>query len=569
MAKGYALLNERNGQIIGASAAFDKENVNARIAMGDDLILLISGEEEQEKLIDELNTRLEEAESANIAKETFLSNMSHDIRTPMNAIIGLTALAKKHIDEKSRLLDSLNKIETASSHLLSLINEVLDMSRINSGKMTIARELFSLSDLLHDIMTITNPQMQQKGHTFIFETDNISYESLYGDIQRLRQIYVNIINNSVKYTEHGGKIRVSISEETKDDKCILIFRCVDNGVGMSEEFVKKIFEPFERASNSTMSGIEGTGLGMSIVQKLIEAMDGEIIVKSKVGEGTDITISIPLDYKTMDIEYQAIEGKRFLIAMNDEETVNRLKTYLSEFNVHFDEANDFSSAIDALTNADFNDIRYDGFLLGHIDDSRGDTFDLANYLHRSFPDVEMVLISDDNWDQIEYQANRSGIQHFIPVPLFRKTLINALNKLTKDNDSDLLSAGSTDLSDKNILLVEDNFINREIASELLKGANASVETAKNGKEALEKFISSPLNYYNVILMDIQMPIMDGYTATTEIRNLDREDAKTIHIYAMSANIFAEDIAKALETGMNGHIAKPIDVHKLMQTLKQI
>ena len=338
---------------------------------------------------------------------------------------------------------------------------------------------------------------------------------------------------------------------------------------MSEEFVKKIFEPFERASNSTMSGIEGTGLGMSIVQKLIEAMDGEIIVKSKVGEGTDITISIPLDYKTMDIEYQAIEGKRFLIAMNDEETVNRLKTYLSEFNVHFDEANDFSSAIDALTNADFNDIRYDGFLLGHIDDSRGDTFDLANYLHRSFPDVEMVLISDDNWDQIEYQANRSGIQHFIPVPLFRKTLINALNKLTKDNDSDLLSAGSTDLSDKNILLVEDNFINREIASELLKGANASVETAKNGKEALEKFISSPLNYYNVILMDIQMPIMDGYTATTEIRNLDREDAKTIHIYAMSANIFAEDIAKALETGMNGHIAKPIDVHKLMQTLKQI
>ena len=537
--------------------------------MGDDLILLISGEEEQEKLIDELNTRLEEAESANIAKETFLSNMSHDIRTPMNAIIGLTALAKKHIDEKSRLLDSLNKIETASSHLLSLINEVLDMSRINSGKMTIARELFSLSDLLHDIMTITNPQMQQKGHTFIFETDNISYESLYGDIQRLRQIYVNIINNSVKYTEHGGKIRVSISEETKDDKCILIFRCVDNGVGMSEEFVKKIFEPFERASNSTMSGIEGTGLGMSIVQKLIEAMDGEIIVKSKVGEGTDITISIPLDYKTMDIEYQAIEGKRFLIAMNDEETVNRLKTYLSEFNVHFDEANDFSSAIDALTNADFNDIRYDGFLLGHIDDSRGDTFDLANYLHRSFPDVEMVLISDDNWDQIEYQANRSGIQHFIPVPLFRKTLINALNKLTKDNDSDLLSAGSTDLSDKNILLVEDNFINREIASELLKGANASVETAKNGKEALEKFISSPLNYYNVILMDIQMPIMDGYTATTEIRNLDREDAKTIHIYAMSANIFAEDIAKALETGMNGHIAKPIDVHKLMQTLKQI
>lgn len=565
MARGYAV--SRNNEILYQSDAFDMDDLVSQVRLSDDAMLLISGKEHYQETIDDLSRKLEEAESANIAKEAFLSNMSHDIRTPMNAIIGMTMLAKKHIDEKSKLIDSLNKIDVASSHLLSLINEVLDMSRINSGRMSITSDLFYLSDLLHDTLTIIRPQLEQKNHRFNFLVNDIPYEGLYGDIQRLRQIYVNIINNSVKYTNENGEISLTISEKLEGENCILIFNCTDNGMGMSEEFVERIFNPFERANNSTISGIEGTGLGMSIVKKLVDAMNGKIEISSKLNAGTSVTIFIPCRYEKPDINTSSLTDKHFLLVMKQGEISDALEKYLKQYEISYDMSRSFSQAIEALTDANFENRNYDCLILGQFDEQTGDTFDLAFYARKSFPYVPMVLVSEDKWDDIEYKANRSGIEHFIPVPFFGVTLIKKLNEIMSIRH-DESGIQATDLTGKRILLVEDNFINREIACEILRATNADIETAEDGQIALDKYLASDENYYDIILMDIQMPVMDGYTATEKIRSAERSDAKTIRIYAMSANIFAEDIAKALATGMNGHIAKPIDINKLMQTLKQ-
>lgn len=568
MAKQYAIINKNDPErkIIAQSAGFRIERPYREIELSNDFLLLT--DDDDSKLILDLEKQLAEAQNANIAKEVFLSNMSHDIRTPMNAIIGMTTLAKKQIDEKNKLLDSLNKIDTASSHLLTLINEVLDMSRINSGKLTINNELFSLSDLLHDTLTIIRPQMEQKHHNFDFQVSDIQYEGLYGDPLRLRQIYVNIINNAIKYTNDNGNISVSVSETINDDKCFLRFSCKDNGIGMSSQFIERIFNPFERELNSTMSGIEGTGLGMSIVKKLVDLMNGEIYIDSKPNQGTTVEINIPFNYEKLQISTSSLSYRHLLIVMPDDQIRNTLDAYLKEFEITYDVVSSFSSAIDAITNSSFNNKPYDGAVLGKIEESIGDTFDLAAYLKKSFPSLPMVLISEDRWEEIEYRANRAGIHHFIPVPFFRKSLINGLNEMMSNDNTDTNAVSAPDLSDKHILLVEDNLINREIAIELLKETHAQVDTAENGKEALDKYLNSKIGYYDIILMDIQMPVMNGYDSCKAIRLSDRLDAQSIRIYAMSANIFAEDIAKAKEMGMNGHIAKPIDVTKMMQTIAQ-
>ena len=567
MAKGYAVKNNKNDEILFRSADFKEEEIAEQIAMSDETTLLISGTDPLQRQIDDLNRKLQEAESANLAKEAFLSNMSHDIRTPMNAIIGMTGLAKKNIDEKTRLLDSLNKIDSASAHLLSLINEVLDMSRINSGKLLINEEPFYLSDLLHDTLIIVRPQMEAKGHHFDVKYHNIVYENLVGDIQRLRQIFVNILNNSVKYTKDKGEISLSICEEVKDDRCELIFNCTDNGMGMSQDFLKRIFDPFERVNNSTNSGIEGTGLGMSIVKKLVDAMNGRIDIQSKEGEGTSITIAIPLAYETMDIDASALQKKRFLIVMEDDDTSKMLQGYLNEFSIPNVTVRDFTSAITEFTDADFERHPFDGILFGNFENRTGNTFTMASYFRKSYAGLPMVLISEDDWGKIEYKVNRNGIENFIPTPLFRKSLISSLQEIFTKEHNASATLQTPDLSDKTILLVEDNFINREIALELLRSTKAQLFSAENGKAALDMYLASDEGYYDIVLMDIQMPVMDGYEATTAIRNSGRKDASSIRIYAMSANVFAEDIAKARSIGMDGHIGKPIDVAKLMQTLR--
>ena len=298
--------------------------------------------------IRELRKKLDEAQDANHAKEVFLSNMSHDIRTPMNAIIGMTAIAKKYIDEKPRVQDALGRIETAGEHLLDLLNDVLDMSRINAGKMKLSHEPFSLSDLLHATVSIIKPQMDQKHHSWKLETGSIEVEQLYGDVLRLRQIYVNIISNAVKYTPDGGNILVSVSEKVKDGRCTLVFECTDNGMGMSEEFLKKLYEPFERAGNTTSSKIEGTGLGMSIVKNLVQSMGGDISVKSRLGDGTQVRIETPLDYETLKLDTGSLENRRLLIIENDPEIRERYERYLGEAGLDFTLAGSGPEALSLL-----------------------------------------------------------------------------------------------------------------------------------------------------------------------------------------------------------------------------
>ena len=514
-----------------------------------------------------LRQELEEARSANSAKEVFLSNMSHDIRTPMNAIVGMTALAKKHIDEKPRVMDALNKIETASGHLLGLVNDVLDMSRINSGRMKLSVERFSLSDLLHDIQIIILPQMEQKQHTWRLTAEDLEAEVLVGDPLRLRQIFVNIINNAVKYTPDGGEISLDVTESLEGETCRLTFVCRDNGIGMTEEFLQRIFEPFERAGNTTRSGIEGTGLGMSIVRKMVDAMAGDIRVESAPGKGTTVTVTIPLAFERETSRPEALEGKKILILEADENQRRLFERYLAGISATV--VSSAAEALSALVDADFRGEHFDLILIGQRQENSGSVFDIAEYLHRTNPALPLVLASRADWDKIEYQANRCGIRAFIPLPFFRGTLLNGLADALRGGGESGGAMEAPDLSGKRILLVEDNLINREIAREILSITNAQVDTAENGALAVEAFLAEAPHAYSLILMDVQMPVMDGYAATRNIRNSGREDAASVPIYAMTANTFAEDVARAMDEGMNGHIAKPIDLNALMRVLRQL
>ena len=516
----------------------------------------------------ELRLQLQQALEASAAKETFLSNMSHDIRTPMNAIVGMTALAKRYIDEKSRVMDALDKIETAGGHLLNLINDMLDMSRINSGRLKLTSEAFSLSDLIHDILIIVRPQMESRKHDFRLHLEHIEAESFLGDPLRIRQILVNILSNAAKYTEDGGRVEFTVSEEAGPERCLLDFTCRDNGIGMSKEFLERIFEPFERVNSSTISRIEGTGLGMSIVRRLVDAMEGEIHIDSTPGEGTEVRIRLPLKVEKIQAETGALRGKRLLVVEQDEKRREIYAKYLGEFNLEHTVVSAMPEALSALTEADFRQQPYHLVLIGGMKEGSARMLDLAAYLHESWPGVTLVLISEDDWPRIEYRANRAGVRHFIPVPVFRRTLVNGLNAALEGEADESSSAGSPNLEGKRILLVEDNAINREIAVEVLKMTHASVDTAENGREGADRFLSSPEGTYDLILMDIQMPVLDGYGAVRMIRSSARADAAGIPIYAMTANTFAEDVAKAREAGMNGHIAKPLDIGTLMHVLRK-
>lgn len=569
MAREYAIRAANSPDLSYQTPGFQADEVTESLPLPDGSSLLLCGEAKLQQENRRLRELLEEAESANRAKESFLSNMSHDIRTPMNAIVGMTALAQKHIDEKKRVIDALNKIELASGHLLSLINDVLDMSRISSGRMQIARERFSLADLIHQILIICQPLAQQHRHSFSFDCEEICAEELYGDPLRLRQIFVNIINNAVKYTKDGGRIRVSVRQAMEGERCRLLFTCADNGIGMSQDFLERIFQPFERVSSSTISGIEGTGLGMSIVKKLIDAMGGTIQIESEAGKGTTVGIGIPLGVEPLPVQTEALRDKRLLVLEADERLQNTYRQFLGEAGLDYTLAATSAQAIAALTDADFTQQAYDAMILGSKLEHTGSLFELASYLNKAFPQLALILVSDQDWSEIEFWANRCGIRHFIPLPLFRKTLLNGLNLALQGSGDGAGDSGSPDLSGKRILLAEDNMINREIALELLSVTNARVDTAQDGQQAVDAYLASPEGSYDLVLMDIQMPVMDGYEATRRIRSSGRSDSRTLKIFAMTANSFAEDIARAREAGMDGHLAKPIDINMLMQVLRQI
>ena len=607
------------------------------VALGDDreLWILDTADNRRQHIaeLERMNAALEEAlrsaEAANQAKSSFLSNMSHDIRTPMNAIIGMTSIGLSHIDEKARVQDCLTKIKTASTHLMSLVNDVLDMSRIDSGRLTLSETLFSLSDLIHDIAVIIRPQAEQKKQTLRMEIGRIYEESLIGDPLRLRQILVNIIGNAVKYTPEDGLIQVRLGQRLPDgaaescgqegegsvpdacgqerdggvpdadrqerdgsvsdadrqerdgsvsdadrqeeaDRVYLDFTCEDNGIGMSREFLEKIFIPFERVNNTTISKIEGTGLGMAIVKNLVDRMGGEITVESREGQGSRFQVVLPVTVAPRNRGEAALPaGGTVLMAECRDDRVAQTTEYLAESGVQLVRTRSGLETVTKLTEAQYEGCMPCALLLGQeLEDMSA--LELASHVRQlagnSFP---ILLVSEEDWAQIEYRAVRAGVNAFVPCPLFRSRLMETLLALVGNGgqQEEARSSGDTDYSSRRILLAEDIALNQEIAMEILSMTGVQVEVADNGRETVEKFEASPEGYFDIIFMDIQMPVMDGYEATKLIRRLHRKDAENVWIVAMTANAFVEDIRLSREAGMNEHCSKPVDPERLQDILR--
>ena len=581
-----ALTNLNLEQLLRTNPEYIVENQDIRRIMLDTLhelwILESTSKSQYQTILDQLqrqNAELSEAlracEEENQAKSKFLSNMSHDIRTPMNAIMGMTSIGLSHIDEKPRVLDCLQKIQTASSHLMSLVNDVLDMSRIASGRMTLSEETFSLADMVHDITIIIRPQAAQKHQFFQMEIGKIYAENLIGDPLHLRQILVNIIGNAVKYTQKEGSIYVSFAQhieskqQEKQQKVWLDFVCEDNGIGMSPEFLKRIFIPFERVNNSTINKIEGTGLGMSIVKNLLERMGGEITVESTEGKGSCFHLSIPLNVASANQDqYPLPTGQTVLIAESLDNLAQQIIDYLKDGGMNVIHLKSGIETVTWLTEAQYENRMPCALLVGQqLTDMSA--LDMASHVRQlAGKDFPIIIVADADWVQIEYRATRAGINGFVPCPLFQSRLFATLSELTakiQQKHSDSLEI-DFDYSRYRLLLVEDNELNREIALELLSLTGVQVETAENGLRAVEIFSHSPEGYFDLIFMDIQMPLMNGYDAAKKIRQLPRKDAQTVWIVAMTANAFVEDIRLSQEAGMNEHCSKPVNADRLHEIL---
>ena len=527
-----------------------------------------------ERRIEQLENKLAHAEEINRAKSRFLSSMSHDIRTPMNAILGMTAIGLSHIDEKARVQDCLNKIQTASTHLMDLVNDVLDMSRIDSGRLVLGEEDFSLADLVHEVAVIAAPQAAQKGQSMKLEIGDILAEELVGDPLRLRQIVVNIVGNAVKYTQEGGSIRLSLFQHPGPGgegggQVLTGFECRDNGMGMSQAFLQRIFLPFERVRNNQVNKIEGTGLGMSIVKNLVDQMGGSITVESREGEGSCFSVTVPMPVSQAAREPCLPAGLTVMAAEAGDGRYEQMERCLGQGGLEVLRTKSGAEAVSRLA-----ELKYEGrmpcaLLLGQeLSDMA--PLDLAVHVRQlAGADFPILLVAGADWAQIEYRAVRAGVSAFVPVPLFKSRLLEALAKLVGGGvGAGDAAAREADYSGSRVLLVEDNELNREIAGELLGMTGVQVETAPDGKQAVEKFAAAPEGYYDLIFMDIQMPEMDGYEATRRIRSLSRGDAGEVWIVAMTANAFVEDIRRSREAGMNEHISKPIELERLQEVLSR-
>ncbi len=519
--------------------------------------------------------RMEEAVMANRAKTSFLSEISHDIRTPMNAIVGMTEIAMMQECVPKRIEDCLDKIKTASDHMMSLLNEVLDMSRIESGKVVLQPEEIDLADLLHEILIVVKAQADGARVDFGLQIGKMERENVWVDGVRLKQICLNLLSNAVKFTPEGGNVRMfwEVLKDKNPDFVELYVRVQDTGMGMSEEFLSRIFTPFEREQSTTISKIQGTGLGMAITKNLTEMMGGRITVHSKQGEGTCFEIWIPLKAgeECEDVRKVALQHKRVLVLDGDCGRADSLAQMLQGFGMEADLAKDAQQAADFMNEAVFAEWDYFAFLTVEKVEGVEMVLFLQEIRSRFGNGLPIVLLSESDWSQIEYLFTSSGVDAFVPLPLFANRLLAELYGFTeagKAANNTAQNQEDSDFSGRKLLLVEDNEINREIAVELLGIYGMDIETAENGMEAVELFERSAPFSLDLILMDVQMPVLDGLGATQAIRRLNRPDAQTVPIVAMTANAFIEDIQRSLDAGMNGHLSKPLDLEQMRDCLKR-
>ena len=529
----------------------------------------------------ELNAKLqvavEKAESANRAKSTFLSNMSHDIRTPMNAIIGFTTLALSNIDDTDRVKDYLGKTLASSNHLLSLINDVLDMSRIESGKIHLEEVEVNLSDVLHDLKTIVSGQIYAKQLELYMDVMDVTDEDVYCDKTRLNQILLNLLSNAIKFTPAGGTVSVRVRQLAGQVRGCgqYEFRIKDNGIGMSPEFAKKIFEPFERERTSTVSRIQGTGLGMAITKNIVDMMGGTIEVQTAQGKGTEFTVCVPMRAQTEQRPVEKItelEGLKALVVDDDFNTCDSVTKMLVKVGMRAEWTLSGKEAVlRARQSIEMSDAYHAYIIDWRLPDMNG--IEVTRQIRSLHDDTPIIILTAYDWSDIEVEAKAAGVTAFCSKPMFmsdlRETLMSALGQKLTNAPQELLPEKNADFKDKHILLVEDNELNREIAQEILREYGFQVDTAENGEVAVEKVSTAAPGSYDLVLMDVQMPVMDGYTATRKIRALDDPARAKLPILAMTANAFDEDRRNALESGMNGFLSKPIVIGDLVQELHKI
>ena len=512
------------------------------------------------------------AQKANDAKRDFLSRMSHEIRTPMNAIIGMSAVAFNYLDDKKRTADCLSKITFSSKHLLMLLNDVLDMSKIENGKLNIRQELFDLKNLVTSLADINYGLATAKGLAFEIVISGFKDELLLGDSMRVNQILLNLLSNAIKFTPKGGSVRLEIRMlRSASDKIWLRFIVKDSGIGMKKEFLEHLYEPFEQADNGIARKYGGTGLGMAITKNLVAIMDGTIEVESQEGAGTTFMVDLPFGVSKVDKKTAAdMEEMRVLVVDDDNDTCEHAAVLLKGMGVNVDWALNGFEAIEKVRSACEDDGRcYDVCFIDWCMPEL-DGIETARRM-RSYvgPDVLIIIISAYDWSGIEEQAKAAGVNAFIAKPFFASNLYNMLLTVSRKPELGFSAVGNKETYDfggKKVLLVEDNELNMEIASELLKFVNLQVEHAENGKVAVNIFRNSKEKEYALIFMDIQMPLMNGYDAARCIRSSEHPAAGTIPIIAMTANAFNDDVQAAFDAGMNGHLAKPIDVEVLYKTI---
>ena len=551
------------------------------IAMGSEVngkkkyILVMSDRTVDKKMNQALYEAVRAAETANRAKSTFLSNMSHDIRTPMNAVIGFTTLAVSNIDNKEKVRDYLGKILSSSNHLLSLINDVLDMSRIESGKIHLEETEVSLSDMLHDLKTIISGHIYAKQLELYMDAMDVTDEDVYCDKTRLNQVLLNLLSNAIKFTPAGGTVSVRLKQfpGTKKGSGLYEIRVKDSGIGMSQEFIQRIFSPFERERTSTVSRTQGTGLGMAITKNIVDMMGGTIEVRTEQGKGTEFIVRLPLRIQSEQRSIEKIaelEDLKALVVDDDFNTCDSVTKMLvkvgmrSEWTLSGKEA-----VLRARQSMELGDAFHAYIIDWRLPDMNG--IEVTRQIRSLGDDTPIIILTAYDWSDIEVEARAAGVNAFCAKPLFmsdiRETLMAAIGQKQTGAEDRILPEAGPDFRGRCILLVEDNELNREIAEELLKQYGFLVDIAENGAEAVEKVKNSAPGTYDLVLMDIQMPVMNGYEATEQIRALEDPALAKIRILAMTANAFDEDRKQALKCGMDGFLSKPIVMEELIRTLQ--